>query len=389
MDVRLLAAVSGELDGLNVAALCREHDISRKTFYKWRARYAAGGLEALEPRSRRPLRSPTRVPDHVEDAIVEARKWLLGCGLDAGAANVSWRLRDSAVSPVPSEATIWRVLTRRGFVSPEPRKRPRRSWKRFEAAWPNECWQIDATHWALRWGRPVEIVDIIDDHSRLLVASVAVEVATSELAWEAFSLGVVRWGLPARCLSDNGLVFSGRLRHVEVYFESKLHAAGVRPVTSRPFHPQTCGKVERFHQTLKKWLRAQRPRPGSLGELQAQIDAFAKVYNHHRPHRGIGRATPYARWSANLPAGPAGPVPTPPARRLHVTVDRIGIAHAGKRWLIGVGAEYRGQPAEIIIKDLTADVIIAGRLVRHLQLDPDRAYQPSGRRPGVKRKDGS
>ncbi len=123
MDVRLLAAVCGELDGLNVAGLCREHGISRKTFYKWRARYQTHGLEGLEPRSRRPNRSPTRFADHVEDAIVECRKQLLSDGFDAGAASIAWHLR-GRVSPVPSEATIWRILTQRGFVVPEPRKRP-------------------------------------------------------------------------------------------------------------------------------------------------------------------------------------------------------------------------------------------------------------------------
>ena len=329
MDVRLLAAVSGELNGLNVAALCREHGISRKTFYKWRTRYTTDGLDGLQARSRRPLRSPTRFGDHVEDAIVECRKKLLSDGFDAGAASIAWHLR-GRVSPVPSEATIWRILTRRGFVVPQPRKRPRRAWKRFEAAWPNECWQIDATHWAVR-GRPAEIINIVDDHSRLLVASVALPTTTSEAARETFSAGVARWGLPTRCLSDNGLAFSGRLRGLEVYFETQLRAVGVRPVNSRPFHPQTCGKVERFHQTLKKWLRAQRPPAVTLAELQAQLDTFAEHYNRHRPHRAIGRATPYQRWSAQLPATPTGTIPAPPTRRLHATVDHNGIAKAGKR----------------------------------------------------------
>jgi transposase InsO family protein len=390
MDVRLLAAVSGELAELNIAALCREHGISRKTFYKWRARYAGEGVAGLEARSRRPLSSPTRTPVHVEDAIVEARKWLLDYGLDAGPASVTWRLRGQ-VSPVPSEATIWRVLTRRGFVTPQPRKRPRRSWQRFEASAPNECWQIDATHWTLTRHRNVEIIDIIDDHSRLAVASVAVASTTTEQAWAAFSAGVARWGLPTRCLSDNGLAFSGRLRGIEVHFEAQLRAVGIQARTSRPFHPQTCGKIERFHQTLKRWLAA-RPAAPTLVVLQAQLDEFCGYYNRQRPHRAIGRITPYQRWAATTPATPGDPLPAPEQilrrKRANVIVNTHGTAKAG-RWLIGLGAEYSGQRVEVIIDGLEANVFAGDELIRHLRLDPERTYQPTGRRRGPKRSDGS
>lgn len=388
MDVRLLAAVSGELEGLNVAALCREHGISRKTFYKWRARYAGEGVVGLEARSRRPRRSPTRVSEEVEEAVIEARKWLLGYGLDAGAASIYYRLRDSRVRPLPSEATIWRVLSRRGFITPEPRKRPNRSWKRFEASAPNECWQIDATRWSLTRRRPVGIVDILDDHSRLAVASVACPAETTEAAWAAFSAAVARWGLPSRCLSDNGLAFSGRLRGVEVYFETQLRAVGIRAVTSRPFHPQTCGKVERFHQTVKRWLSA-RPPAATISELQAQLDAFCEYYNQQRPHRAIGRATPYARWAGATRATAGDPIPPPDEllRRRHcrVKVGSHGAAQAG-RWLIGLGAEYAGRPVEIVLDGLDADVFADDQLIRHLRLDPNRRYQPTGRRRGPKRK---
>src|SRR5437764_12166648 len=127
VDLRLLAAISGGLGELNVAALCREKGVSRKTFYKWRQRYAAEGIDGLEPRSRAPKRIRQRTPDHVEDAIVEARKRLEGWGLDAGPGTIRWHLR-GPVSPLPSEATIWRVLRRRGFITPAPKKRPRSSY---------------------------------------------------------------------------------------------------------------------------------------------------------------------------------------------------------------------------------------------------------------------
>ncbi len=230
-------------------------------------------MAGLEERSRRPHHSPARISPVVEDAIVELRKRLAEEGLDAGAGTIRWHLcREGTVRP-PAEATIWRVLVRRGFVVPEPRKRPKSSLRRFEASAPNEWWQIDATDWALADGTGVEIINLVDDCSRLCPESRAVPTTTTEAAWEAFKTGVGRYGWPAGCLSDNGLAFSGRLRGCEVFFETQLRAGGVRPITARPYHPQTCGKVERFQQTLKKWLRA-RSGAASMAELQAQLEEF-------------------------------------------------------------------------------------------------------------------
>ena len=380
MDVRLLAAVTGSLEGINVAAVCREREISRKTLYKWRARYAAEGLAGLEPRSRRPKGSPLATGRAVEDRIVELRKQLDDEGLDAGPATIQWHLGREGHRAVPSVSTIWRVLVRRGFVVPQPHKRPKSATRRFEAEFPNECWQIDFTEWTIGAGRVV-IFNIIDDHSRLLVASVAAPAATTEAAWEAFCAGVCRWGLPVRCLSDNGLAFSGRLRGFEVAFEVNLRAAGIVPVTAKPYHPQTCGKVERFQQTLKRWLRKRRRLPATIEELQAHLDAFVAYYNHQRPHRGIGRQVPHERWSASTCAAPEGtPIPAP-LRRTRIIVGADGVA-SGKPWNIALGVEYAGQTAEVVIQGLNAAVFIGDQLIRHFQLDPNRRYQPSGRPRG-------
>ena len=329
--------------------------------------------------------------NEVEELIIERRKWLLGYGLDAGSASIAYMLR-GRVSPVPSDATIWRALVRRGFITPAPRKRPRSSYVRWEAAAPNELWQIDATEWPVGRRAKAQIFNIIDDHSRLAVASQAVELATTEAAWATFSAATMRWGVPVRCLSDNGLAFSGRLRGFEVVFETRLRAAGVAKIDARPYHPQTCGKIERFQQTLKRWLRARR-RPATIAELQAQLDEFCGFYNNERPHRAIGRITPMERFGANPVAAAGGPLaprpPRPRPARLHrVAVNRHGAVRAG-RWLIGLGAEYAGQPAEILIDGLNAEVRIDGEVVRLLTLDPSRHYQRTGKRGGPKRKDGS
>ncbi|HEX2185425.1 MAG TPA: IS481 family transposase [Chloroflexota bacterium] len=284
----MVAAVTG--GEINVAAFCRDAGISRDTFYRWRARYRAEGLAGLEARSSAPKSSPRRTLPDVEDAVVALRKALEEAGFDAGAGTIQWHLGRRGPAAVPSVATIWRILVRRGFVVPQPRKRPTSSWRRFQAAAPNELWQADATKVTIATGQ-VEILSFLDDHSRLLTGCRALASVSTEDTWEAFSAAVRAWGLPRGHLSDNGLNFSGRLRGFEVGFEANLRAAGVRPIVSRPFHPQTCGKVERFHQTLKRWLRRQ-ALARDLAELQAHVDRFAAYYNAERPHRGIGRRTP-------------------------------------------------------------------------------------------------
>ncbi len=382
MDVRLIAAVSDGVGALNAAQLCRERGISRQTFYKWRRRFEAGGLAGLEELARTPTTSPRRVSADVEDAIVALRKELVDLGADAGPGTIQWHLgRRKVLARVPSEATIWRVLVRRGFVVPEPRKRPKSAMRRFEAPAPNVLWQIDATRWAVGdHGRHIEIVNIVDDHSRVAIASRAVEIATCEEAWAAFSSGVAAWGLPTGLLSDNGLAFTGRLQGYEVAFEVKLRNAGVRAITSRPYHPQTCGKVERFQQTLKRWLSARRLAP-DLASLQAQLDAFVAYYNHERPHRAIGRMTPAERWLQTPPAVNIGTALPAGRRAFPVTITDRGTARI-EECEIHVGVVYTGLRAFLMIDETHAAVFIDGVLVRHLELDRTRNYQPSGRKRG-------
>jgi transposase InsO family protein len=364
MDVRLRAAIASE--DLNVAAFCRERGISRQTFYGWRRRYQAEGLDGLEPRSRAPKTSPGRIAADVEEAIVALRKELADLGVDHGPSTIQWHL-GRAGRRAPSEATIWRVLVRRGFVVPEPRKRPKASFRRFEATAPNELWQADCIDWTIAAGM-VKILSFLDDHSRVALRVQALAEATSAATWLTFGEATAAWGVPLGQLSDNGLNFSGRLRGFEVQFERELRAIGVVPKTSRPFHPQTCGKVERFQQTLKKWLRRQ-PLAGDLPELQVQLDAFVDYYNHHRPHRGVGRVPPAERWAATPPAINLGTVLPSPARATTATVDDTGVVRLGatsaRAW---VGARWAGRPAQVHADDTHAAVFIDHQLVRALTL---------------------
>jgi transposase InsO family protein len=323
-----------------------------------------------------------------EELVVRLRKELDDGGLDHGATSIQWHLgQRGELELVPSVATIHRILVRRGLVVAQPRKRPNTALRRFEAPAPNEMWQIDHTDWVIATG-VVKIFNIVDDHSRVLIRSRAVTEATTEEAWTTFSEGAQRFGLPAGTLSDNGLCFSGKLRHVEVFFEAQLRDTGVRPITSRPYHPQTAGKVERFQQTLKKWLRKRRRLYASIEELQADLDEFARIYNTERPHQGIGHAIPIERWRASPVAGPSSePLAHPDwtSKTLHLTVTASGCVQADY-FKIHIGVEHHGRPAFVVIDKTRANVFIDGELIRHLELDRTRSYQPSNRPRGGPRK---
>lgn len=370
MDVRLRIAVASP--EMNVSAFCRAQGISRETFYVWRRRYEAEGLAGLTARSRAPRSSPHRIGAELEELIVALRKELEDKGVDHGPSTIQWHLGRRGLRAVPSVATIWRVLVRRGFVVAEPRKRPKSSYRRFEATAPNELWQADCIDWVIASG-PVKIMSFLDDHSRVALRVKVLPDATSDATWEVFCEACVDWGVPLGQLTDNALNFSGKLRGFEVRFERELRAIGVVPKTSRPYHPQTCGKVERFQQTLKKWLRRQ-PLAWDLAELQAQLDRFVDYYNHQRPHRGIGRITPAERWAATPPAINLGVVLPSPAQRTTSVVAGNGVVAAGPL-RIGIGIAWTGHTATIHYDDTHFAVFIDHRLVRAATIDTTRRYQ--------------
>ena len=244
--------------GRPIKDLAQNHDVSPSWLFTLLRRYRLEGPEGLEPRSRRPKRSPGRIAGLFEDEIVALRKELLDAGFDAGAETIAVHL-GARHDTVPSVSTIWRVLKARGFVTPQPHKRPQSSLRRFEADLPNECWQADMTHVRLEDGAVFEVLNIVDDHSRLCIASRAMVHVKAPDVIRVLHKAAETWGYPASFLSDNGLIFSTQSRYgLAGATEQELFSLGIRAKHSRPYHPQTCGKVERFHQTLKKFLGRQR-----------------------------------------------------------------------------------------------------------------------------------
>ncbi len=361
--------------------VARQYGVSRRWVHTLVDRYIQEGDAAFEPRSRRPHRSPTAIHAAVEEQVVRIRKELTNLGADAGAATIRWHLQQESGAS-PSEATIWRILTRRGFVTAQPHKRPKSSLQRFTAEQPNECWQQDFTHWQISRGRGTEILNVIDDHSRLAISCTAFFVIKGPNIVEQFRRNCNDFGVPQSSLTDNGTVFTARAVGGTNSYETELAALGVAQKNSRPYHPQTCGKVERFHQTQKKWL-ARQPVATTLAQLQQQLDQFRDYYNNARPHRSIERQTPATAYAAR-PKATSIALPAGPGFRLrNDTVDKHGkltLRHNSRMHHIGIGRDHAGTPIRMLIDDLNIRVITCdGELIRELVLDTTRDYQPTGK----------
>jgi len=370
------------LEGRSVAELAAAHGVHRSWIYKLLARYREGGYEALEPRSRAPRSSPNKTPEEVVRAVVSLREQLLSQGHDCGAETIAYHLAER-LEEVPSVSTIWRILRREGLVVAQPQKRPRSSLIRFEAELPNEMWQADITHWELAGGQDVEILNMIDDHSRLFLASRAFPTAKAADVVDVFRSAIDLHGAPASLLCDNGAVFTATPRGGKVLLQLEMERLGVLAKNSRPYHPQTCGKVERLHQTLKRYLARQAPAK-TLAELQAQLDAFAHYYNAIRPHRALGGRTPLQAYSARVKARPPSQEASEAHFRVrHDKVDAGGtvtLRHDSKLHHIGLGRAHKGKPIKLLVADREVSVLDArtGELIRRLILDPTRDYQPIG-----------
>jgi transposase InsO family protein len=387
MSLAELVITSVKVEGRSKSEVARDYKISRYWVQQLVKRYEVEGDAAFTARSRRPHSHPQAITLDLEDQIIRLRKDLSKKGLDAGAETIRTHLATAGVARVPAVSTIWRVLTRRGFVTPQPRKRPQGAGTRFCADLPNERWQADITHWQLGDGTSVEIHNILDDHSRLALRSKVRATTTGPDVLTDFRTAFAHHGIPRSVLTDNGAVYTGKPRRGgRVALEIELDLLGVRLHHSRPYHPQTQGKVERFHQTMKKWLTAQPPAPTIAG-LQRQLDRFLGYYNTVRPHRAIDRRTPAQAYAARTKATPAKP-----AIPVHYRVRRDKVDTGGVITLrydsqlrhIGLGREHAGTRILALIADLYIRVVDAetGELLRELTLDPTKDYQPLGRKPG-------
>jgi transposase InsO family protein len=380
-ELRLEVLLAAERNGESVSEVCRRYGISRQTYYRYRRRFLGG--EGLGDRSRRPQRSPGQIDAELEEMICRMRRahprW--------GARRIRAELGRVGVA-APAISTIHQVLRRNHLVADQPPRKPK-ALRRFERDISNDLWQIDATEVVLVDQTKSYVFDLLDDHSRYLLAAIAAQGPTGEAAWDCFEDAASRYGLPAQVLSDNGLCFTGRLHGMQVDFERSLTELGVQLINARPYHPQTVGKLERFHRTLKEWLTDEGP-ACDLAHLQELLDGFRFHYNRERPHQGIDDQTPAERYEpARTPSALVaisvgydinGEPIYPPESIVRAVSSHGKLTFANKQ--IQVGREFNGARVRVI-RDSDDDQLVhlyyGNELLRAVTIDPTRRYQ--GRQP--------
>jgi hypothetical protein len=376
--VNLLAALLAAGVEVSAAAFAREHGLSVRTVYRKIAQFRAEGH--CRPRSRRPRHSPrATVPDLLA--------WILKLRADLGADNGADYIRDglrrvwAETGPswrVPARSTINRVLLRHDLLASNPKKRPRSSYRRFSFAQPRDCYQIDATELVLADGTKVVAFDVLDDCTRVLAACHAAAAETARGAIAAITKAKKAYGAPALVLSDNGTAFTHRLIHpngAPSQFTRTVNGFGSRLINSTPYHPQTCGKVERHHQTLKKWLATQPPAT-TLAALQRLLDRYRRYYNTTRHHSALPkRNTPQQTWDAAPTRGGPSNLPIQVDATLHrCDVNDTGVIAFGSH-RVGVGCAHRGTTLTAIRDHDHATIYTPdGRPIGHAYLDPAKSY---------------
>jgi transposase InsO family protein len=382
------------VEGRPVQEVSAAYGVARSWIYELLVRYRSEGEAAFEPRSRRPHSQPTAIPAATVKLIIRLRQELTRQGLDAGSHTIAWHLDQQHELSV-SEATIWRIVKRAGLITPEPKKKPKAAYICFAAEQPNQMWQVDFTHYRLTPpdgtpGMDVEILCFLDDHSRYAISVTCHQPVTGPAVVGAFQQAAADQGIPASVLSDNGMVFTtrfsgGRAGRATINgFQAVLRELGVTQKHSKPNHPTTCGKVERFQQTLKKWLRAQPRQPQTVAELQALCDTFLAYYNTRRPHRSLNRRTPSVAYQARPKAAPPATTQTEPQARVRRDIidsdGKLTLRHNGRLHHIGVGRTHARTPVLMLINGRHIRIIQAhtGELIRDLILNPAVDYQAQG-----------
>jgi transposase InsO family protein len=376
---------------LTVTAAAAEYGISRRHLQRLLARYREGGLDALEPRSRRPKTTPIATPVEVRGRVVELRAQLTADGLDAGPETIRWHLEREGLR-APSTSTIRRILHAAGLIVPEPRKRPRSSYTRFEMAQPNEMWQSDFIHRRLADGTDVEVLNWLDDHSRYLLSCTVHEPVTGDDVVSVFLGLSEEYGPPASTLTDNGSVYTSRFTGGRNAFEYVLPLLSGQAEERSPGHPQTQGKTERFHQTLQRWLRS-RPPARTLAELQGRLDEFGEHYNEQRPHRALQRRTPGDACRATPKAAPASNGHAPGHYRLRYdrldVKGKMTIRRAGRMHHLHAGVEHAHKRVLVFADDhqVTVAELTTGEVLSTHLIEPNKAYwrnqdKKPGRWPG-------
>jgi len=376
----LIKAVT--LQGLSYGEAAKRYGVSKTLVHRLHHRWLLEGDAAFQPRSSRPATNPNRTPQEVVEGVLKLRRSLQSRGLDAGADTIHSHLSSAGIQV--SRSSIWRILKRAGHVEPQPQKRPRSSYIRFAADRPNQMWQSDFTHWQMIDGTECEIIGWLDDHSRYLLHLSAHHRVTGKTVTDTFTAAASGYGYPTSTLTDNGMVYTTRYsggaggRGTGNAFETLLALEGITQKNGRPYKPTTQGKIERFWQTLKKYLTAHPTH--TLTETQDVLDIFRGYYNTERPHRAVGRKTPTYAYTL-IPKATPTPTDDPDLWRVRYdTVDTAGKISLrwGNRLLhLGIGRAHARTDVIALIHNTDATVMTSdGTILGEYNINPNQGYQP-------------
>jgi len=329
MSQKLEFVVLASRAGLAFTELCRRFGVSRKTGYKWLTRYKVGGQAALAERSRRPHRSPRQVVPVVAQAVIALRQettW--------GARKLRQRLLAQGHAAVPAASTCTAILRRADLLKKERAAAPL---QRFERPLPNDLWQMDHKgHFATQCGQRCHPLTVLDDHSRFNLVLDAAGNERAPTVQTALTAAFERYGLPEAILCDNGGVW-GRITSTTGHSPLSiwLLRLGVRVLHGRPYHPQTQGKEERFHRTLKAEL-LNRHTWRDLAHCAAEFPRYRQRYNHERPHDALDGQTPASHYRVSVRRMPAALPPLEyPQMEVRIVRAKGVITFRGQSWYIG------------------------------------------------------
>jgi len=303
VEQRYQAVLAVIRDGVPVVQVARRFDVSRQAVHRWLRWYEDQGLPGLVDRSHRPPRCSHQIDPAVEVWILEARRR----NPEWGPRRLVHEAARAGVDPIPSRSGIYRALRRAGLIDPHARRRRDRRFKRWERGGPMELWQMDVVGgMVLADGRQCKVLTGIDDHSRFVVCAGIMVRATSRAVCAHFAGAMRRHGVPQEILTDNGKVFTGRfgLKDTEVLFDRICRENGIDHLLTAPRRPQTTGKIERFHRTMRQEFLTGRVF-ADLADAQAELDAWLSSYNTERPHSALGMATPASRFDSASASRPA------------------------------------------------------------------------------------
>ena len=327
---------------VNFTELCSRFGISRKTGYKWLGRYRSGGEGALKDQSRKPQIQPVHLAPEMEEKIVALRLnhpvW--------GARKLRKLLEIDGIDNLPARSTVHAVLKRNGLVDPEL-SLASTPFTRFERDTPNSLWQMDFKGWFQTLERPCHPLTILDDHSRFNITLAALPGERTELVRAKLEEAFTRYGLPDAILTDNGSPWGSDQDHRFTVLGTWLMRLGIKHLHARPYHPQTQGKEERFHRTLKLEVISRRQWKG-LEQCQEEFDIWRAQYNTRRPHEGIGDRYPSElyRPSQRRYDGPPPPPEYPPGAIVRKVDAKGRVSFGGRPHLISKA--FRGEYVRLI-----------------------------------------